>query len=460
MQLDFPILIAIWLFVIGVVSFASWKRRDKNIGGILTFVIFLAMIHLLQAIIYTFPWYQPYYDPTIVLNGFTQATIAMIAFSIGALGLFPALRHFNSQLQRSTLPIRQIPFSGQDKLAYLYILIGIISYFGLGLLLRGIPSAQAFTNALMRLWHVGAIIWLWEIIQHKRPLKSLVPLAAVIIIWPIFTVVRDGFLGFGVVPTIVVGIFAALRVRKVRLLIIPSLVISYVVLSIIAVYFDSRNTVRAIVWAGEYTQSPLQDVYNTLAFNFRWFDATDSTQLDWIDVRLGYNFPLGRVIKRIGERVVPLGNGQTIESAVLMLVPRALWPDKPIVVGGSALYQYYTGIPIQPGTSVGLSPVIELYANYQTPGVILGFILLGVVIAWLDYGAAQALWRGDNLSFALWIVPIFGLILVQDDLLTLVSTAVSGVISILVVNVAIRTVFAIRERKITSMASTGGHVKS
>ena len=144
---------------------------------------------------------------------------------------------------------------------------------------------------------------------------------------------------------------------------------------------------------------------------------------------------------------MPLGNGRTLESAVLMLVPRMLWPDKPIVVGGSALFQYYTGIPIQAGTTVGLSPVIELYANYQTPGVILGFIVLGMVTAWLDYGAAQALWRGDNLTFAIWIVPIFGLILVQDDLLTLVGTAVSGVISILVVNICIRSAFVIMDRK-------------
>ncbi len=460
MQLTLPILIAVWLVIIALLGLISWRRKDHNIGGVVSFAIFLAMIHLLQAVIYIFPWYPPRYEPDIVLRGFTQATVALIAFAVGALVIFPALRHFNGQLQRHSLPTRQIPFAAQDILAYIYIGIGGISYFGLNFLLRGIPSAQAFTGALIRLWHVGTIIWLWEIMQGKKSLRGLVPLTAVILVWPVLTVVRDGFLGFGVVPIIVVGVFAALRVRKPHLLIIPSLVIGYVFLSIISVYFDSRNTLRAIVWAGEYTEGPLQDVYNTLSFNFRWFDATDPSQLTWIDGRLGYNFPLGRVIERIDERVVPLGNGRTLESAVLMLVPRMLWPDKPIVVGGSALFQYYTGIPIQPGTTVGLSPVIELYANYQTPGVILGFIVLGMVTAWLDYGAAQALSRGDNLKFAIWIVPIFGLILVQDDLLTLVGTAVSGAISILVVNICIRSAFAIMDRKKTPVPTSTIQAKS
>ncbi|MBK9748196.1 MAG: hypothetical protein IPO91_15665 [Chloroflexi bacterium] len=449
MQLSFPILIAIWLLVISAMAVSSWKRREQNVGGILAFVIFLAMIHLLQAITYIYPNYTPRFEPEIILLGFTEATIALVCFAAGAVIVYPALRRFNRKFQTQTVPAQRIPFNAQDKLAYLYTAIGIGSYFFLGILLRGIPTAQAFTSSVTRLWHVGSMIWLWEILHGQKPVRALPILAGILLLWPVLTVVRDGFLGFGLVPTIVVLLFIALRVRRVWMLIIPSIVIGYLVLSIIAVYFQSRGTVRAIVWAGEYTQSPLEDVYNTLNFNFRWFDPNDPSQLTWIDGRLGFNYPLGKVIQRIDDGIVPMGNGRTIENAMLMLIPRLLWPEKPIIVGGSVLFQYYTGIPILGSTSVGLSPVVELYANYKTIGVVIGFLALGIVMATLDYAAAGALKRGDNLKFAVWMLPIFGLILVQDDIFTVVGAAVAGILSAVIVNMVIRTTITIRERKKT-----------
>lgn len=449
MQLNFLVLIAIWLLIIGAVAVLSWKRREQNVGGVLAFVIFLAMIHLLQALLYIHPSYTPRFASETILRGFTEATIALVCFAAGAGIVYPALRRFNRKFQTQTIPAPSIPFNGQDQLAYIYTAIGIGSYFFLGIVLRGIPTAQAFTSSVTRLWHVGSMIWLWEILHGQKTVRGLPILAGILLLWPILTVVREGFLGFGLVPTIVVLLFIALRVRRVWLLIIPSIVIGYLVLSIIAVYFQSRTAVRAIVWEGEYTQSPLEDVYNTLNFNFRWFDPNDPSQLSWIDGRVGYNYPLGRVIERVDQEVVQLGNGRTLENAVLMLIPRILWPGKPISVGGSELYQYYTGIPIMGGTSVGLSPVLELYANYKTLGVVIGFLVLGIAMATLDYAAAGALQQGDNLKFAVWMLPVFGLILVQDDIFTVVGAAVAGILSAVIVNMVIRTTFTIRERKKT-----------
>ena len=60
-----------------------------------------------------------------------------------------------------------------------------------------------------------------------------------------------------------------------------------------------------------------------------------------------------------------------------------------------------------------------------------------------------ALQQGDNLKFAVWMLPVFGLILVQDDIFTVVGAAVAGILSAVIVNMVIRTTITIRERKKT-----------
>ena len=47
------------------------------------------------------------------------------------------------------------------------------------------------------------------------------------------------------------------------------------------------------------------------------------------------------------------------------------------------------------GTSVGLGQVLEFYINYGVPGVIVGFLLLGMALRWIDIGFVNALQNGN-----------------------------------------------------------------
>jgi len=451
MHFDFYFLIAIWLLTIILLSIYSLKHKDRTVGGTLTFVVFLSMIHLLQAVIYVFPWYEPSFDRNIVLLGFTEATIALLSFGMGTIVLFPLARRLHAKFKTPRVKPMFSPPAFKQHIAYIYVGLGIFSYFALGVIFAGIPSAQAFVGAVTRLWHVGTMIWLWEVFQGEKRTLGFLPITLILIIWPILTVVRDGFLGFGIVPTIIVLIFIAFRVSRARYVILVSIILGYILLSVGSVYFESRNTIRRIVWNSEFISSPLENVYNTVATNFHWLDVLDPAQLGWIDGRLGYNYPAGLVIERIDSGLVRPANGRTLEDAVLMIVPRILWPEKPVAVGGSELFQYFTGIPIAAGTSVGLSPVVELYANYRTLGVILGFLILGLVITTIDYGAARALQRSDYFSFAIWFISLFGLTLVQDDIFTIVGATISGALTAIIVNTLIRVFFP--ERSNPSNAS-------
>jgi hypothetical protein len=82
--------------------------------------------------------------------------------------------------------------------------------------------------------------------------------------------------------------------------------------------------------------------------------------------------------------VEPFALGSTLFEVFIAIIPRALWPDKPFELGGSAFVTKYTGIAFGENTSVAMGYLFELYINFGTWGVFLGMFLLGIGFAWLE----------------------------------------------------------------------------
>jgi hypothetical protein len=78
--------------------------------------------------------------------------------------------------------------------------------------------------------------------------------------------------------------------------------------------------------------------------------------------------------------------GGTILDGLYAVVPRALWPDKPLVAGYSDFVGRYTGIfrPDTDSTSVGVPQQFELYANGGAPFVVVGMFILTWLCARLE----------------------------------------------------------------------------
>jgi hypothetical protein len=93
------------------------------------------------------------------------------------------------------------------------------------------------------------------------------------------------------------------------------------------------------------------------------------------------------------------------------LVPRALWPAKPVQAGSPRIVSDYTGIQFASGTSVGVGQVLELYINFGTVGVLAGFFVIGGLMSWIDVEAGRRLAGGDVGG----VVPLFlvGIALLQ-----------------------------------------------
>ena len=98
--------------------------------------------------------------------------------------------------------------------------------------------------------------------------------------------------------------------------------------------------------------------------------------------------------ERIRRRTEEMfARGETIWHAIIAPVPRALWPNKPIVAGSGDLVSRYTGIMFAEGTSVGIGPVMEMYVNFGSAGVFVGFIVIGLFLGYIDFRAGESLRR-------------------------------------------------------------------
>jgi hypothetical protein len=75
---------------------------------------------------------------------------------------------------------------------------------------------------------------------------------------------------------------------------------------------------------------------------------------------------------------------QLIEGPVVTVVPRALWPGKPILDVGYQVSQEYYELPSSVYTSSSITPVGDLYRHGGWIPVIAGMFLLGCAVRFLD----------------------------------------------------------------------------
>lgn len=105
--------------------------------------------------------------------------------------------------------------------------------------------------------------------------------------------------------------------------------------------------------------------------------------LETITDRLAQVALLGHVVDST-PLAVPFWNGSSYVSLPQSLVPRALWPDKPVKDLGQRFAHRYA--IIDPGdrtTSINFPQLIEMYCNFGAPGVFAGMLLFGVLVRFL-----------------------------------------------------------------------------
>jgi hypothetical protein len=412
------------MVVIAVMAVMRTRRNTPGAGLTLAYLLNLSLIHWAGAAIYVLPAFK-HQDPRLTELGFEQSIYGIAAFAFGALVFTPLLA--NRGLLRRSAEEHQ----PDSKLPLAYIVAGVV-FFALSFSFLGsLPTAQAIVGTGRQLVVAGLCLGCWKARreQHGGRLAGWLFLA---FLMPLATVIFEGFLGYGVVALLVVLIFVSTFVRSPFRVALVGVPLIYFGLSVFVNYMRDRGDIRTSLWNGDSLSERINILSDTVA-KFEWFDLAKQEHLEKIDGRLNQNFLVGAAVARLSE-TDDYARGETLWDALLAIIPRAIWPDKPITAGSGHLVAQYTGMQFGEGTSVGVGQVMEFYANFGTLGVVIGFMIMGVIITTLDWQAGESLARSDLHGFVLWFLPGISLLQVGGQLVELTASAAASLVVALMVN--------------------------
>lgn len=443
---EFQLYSFLWIIVCSLCFFIFRRNREYASGLILMFLVFYLGDYGLQGFLHAIPLERAQItsvDSTeIILLGFRHSTIALVSFFIGAVFVSPmtrtivqgiTLRNITAKLDdeyKGYLHEKVDPTS----LSFVYVFIGILVYFVISPLFRSVPTLNTAIGALYNFLPIGLIIGLSNRATSVRS-KILVFLYIILIVaWPMISVIRDGFLGFGLTPVLIVGIFFVTRSRNLLFTILFSSLMGYIVFSLAISYFSNRANIRNVVWSNSGLDQNIQAFNDQIIGDFKLFNILDVNQLRLIDGRLTLNYYTGLSIIRIESGNVELVYGQSFADALVAIVPRALWPEKPTIAGGSDRISYFTGLYFAGGSSFAIGIVMEMYVNFGLTGTIIGFLILGILLELLSDLAENALRYQRYSLFSLIMISGLSFTLVGNDFSFILANSISSLITVWFVN--------------------------
>jgi hypothetical protein len=433
LELELVWFVVVLAAVIGI----SWFSRRGAVGLSLAYLISLGFVHFWGGLIHTLPWYHGgELDFTEI--GFKQFTWAVAGFAIGCCVLAPVI----SRALRISAPYPPIP-----RLAKALVIAGIALYGFLRVALHEIPSIGALATCGGSLLLAGLCLLAYESLQQKR-FGRLLSLLLSLGLLPFFTIVSAGFLGYGAAAALVVVAFIScqLRSRTVAFLFLSGAV--YLGFCTFMTYMRDRVDIREEMWDEDSTLGERIDRLKTTFTKFEAVDFTNQDQLERIEDRLNQNDLVGRAVWMLDSGQIDYANGETFRQAAISVVPRIVWPSKPVVAGSGDIVSYFTGLTFAPGTSVGIGQVMEGYINFGTPGVVGVFLVFGTALGVIDAKAARKLRDLDTLGFVVWFVPGIALLQPQGSLVDVGTTVAASTVLVHLFKIP----FVLRARKLAQEA--------
>jgi hypothetical protein len=396
-------------------------RRGPNVGLLLTYVFIFATLHWFAPVLHLLPWFTEF-PGDLTAEGLRESTLGLAGFVVGV-ELLTIGRRRAVDVEEFELDL-----AVTTRLVNIYLVAGIALYAFtlLGGRLQFLAAVVSTGSTLVAV-SVGLKCWLER--RSGRVGQSWLWLALAGL-FPLLTLIAQGFLGYGFVAVLIVASFVASQQPSRLKTMLAAVVLIYLGLSVYVTYMRDRTDIRDVVWGGQGFDARFEQ----LAATFRsaeWFSPWDVDHLYRVDRRLNQDHLIGSAVVFLREGNAQYARGSTLLDAVIALVPRALWPDKPIVGGSGDLVTNYTGIRFAYGTSVGVGQVMELHINFGTPGVVIGFAGLGLLVALIDRRAARCLAAGDIRSFALWYMPGLSLLQLGGSLAEVTATAAASMVLIL-----------------------------
>jgi len=262
----------------------------------------------------------------------------------------------------------------------LWVLLGAHFAFIFVGVLRNIPT---LSTAFHQLGYVvfGMFYLLW--VRKKLSLPQTLIILCVALPLELFTRLASGAVFeiaiFSFFIMVIIW-YETKRIPKLFLIIMFGMVFLFN-----AVKFDYRE----MVWGRGYVGNPLTKAkifIDVLVDSFS--GVSEPVTVDRVTValvsRVSYIQIFSRVIDDTPD-IVPYWNGETYSSLFTKFIPRFIWPDKPQETIGNRFGKRYGFVRSDDYvTSFNLPWIIEMYVNFGTAGVLIGMLLLGAFLAFLE----------------------------------------------------------------------------
>jgi hypothetical protein len=422
-----------WFIVLGAAAAWTLLRTwvgGSNVGLVFTYVLSFLTLYWLAPAMYLLPWYDtPGYSLTAI--GLREAAIGLVAFAIGVEIARPIVaRRLIGLGEVLTLP------AIDRRLTNLLLATGAGLYVVVFPLAGYFPGMTAFVSTGSMVAVVAMALKCWTAWHSGRNVRMWMWLAATLIL-PLITVVGQGFLGYGFAAMMTIFAFVASFYRPRIAVFVAGLIMAYVGLSVYVTYMRDRRDIRAVVWTGGAMDERLDQIGTTLS------------TLEWFDLRLNQEYLMGASVAYLAGGSTEFAYGRTVRDAFIALIPRAIWRNKPVVAGSGNLVSDFTGIRFAEGTSVGIGHVMESYVNFGRTGVVVCFIVLGMLVSAADRVAYARLVRGQGTEFLIRYLPALSLLQIGGSF----AEATSSGGAALVVALAVRRVArALPDRRVRPRA--------
>jgi hypothetical protein len=303
---------------------------------------------------------------------------------------------------------------------------GWLFTYGLGFL-REAPSIGAVVEKGGAVWMLGVLLGLRNAFE-RSDVRGVFTWLSVLMVYPSLMLLFGGFLSYGSTAIIIVCSVLIVSIRSRWRVLLGASFGLFVGLTIFVNYFAHRDNIRGVVWGGGTLEERLDVVADAFS-NFEWFDPDNRQHLIALDKRLNQNYFVGLAATRIQQGRVDYLYGRSVWEALISLVPRILWPEKPVFAGSPAIVSEMTGLQLSPTTSFGVGNVMELQINFGIAGVVFGFSGLGWLLGMLDSKAAEAESCGDLERLLIFFLVAAALIQPNGSLVEMFSGAAAALVA-------------------------------
>lgn len=261
---------------------------------------------------------------------------------------------------------------------------------------------------------------------------------------PIQKILLTGiFIPMAIIPRFASGSLAPLMLFGLFMVIIifyetkrlPFIFITFTLLFFI-IFNPIKGEFRSLTWSGgrDSALNPIEKVQTFIDIAIKHYtgeenlnkqEVVNSASNSAID-RSAHIIVFSQVVNDTPERV-PYWGGATYLPLLTSFIPRFIFPDKPVENTGNVFGRRYGYLGNKDSTtSFNLPWIVEMYANFGKLGVVLGMVLVGIFLSFLEQKLNRL--EMQPLDFVTGVTILFRLIYQESNF----SLMVGGVLTLYV----------------------------